>query len=133
MTKRNKQTSGSRGATPRHGFDGSGHLAAANARYLLDLARATHSADGDEAFLSATFTDDALAEELAEAAVANMTSGEDQLTETFEAEVDEEQGGPFVETSGGTEFAGGTDESNIAEATREPFPRANGFDRTRRR
>ena len=33
------------------------------------------------------------------------------------------EGGPFVETSGNTEFAGGTDESNIPEATREPFPK----------
>jgi hypothetical protein len=52
-----------------------------------------------------------------------MTSGEDQLGDDLEAEVDEDKGGPFVETSGNTEFAGGTDESNIPEATREPFPK----------
>ena len=42
--------------------------------------------------------------------------------EAFNQVVPEESGGPFVETSAGTEFAGGTDESNIEEATREPFP-----------
>ena len=42
--------------------------------------------------------------------------------DAFNQIVPEESGGPFVETSAGTEFAGGTDESNIEEATREPFP-----------
>jgi hypothetical protein len=36
--------------------------------------------------------------------------------------VPEENGGPFVETSANTEFAGGTDETNIKEAKKAPFP-----------
>jgi hypothetical protein len=68
---------------------------------------------------------DEFAEELGEAAVSAMTSGEDALTGELDAQVDEERGGPFIETSGKVEFAGGTDASNIAEATREPIPLAN--------
>ena len=36
--------------------------------------------------------------------------------------VEEEQGGPFVETNGAQEFAPGTDASNPKSAKREPFP-----------
>lgn len=107
-------------------FDASGHLAPTQARHLLELGRATNTTDSIEAFIASSFTDDGLAEELAEAAVTTMTSGEDALLGALDADVAEEHGGPFVETSGGTEFAAGTDESNIAEATREPFPLANG-------
>lgn len=120
MSNRNTHTK-----RPRH-FDASGHLAPAQARHLLELGRATNTTDSIEAFIASSCTDDDLAEELAEAAVTSMTSGEDALFGALDADVVEEHGGPFVETSGGTEFASGTDESNIAEATREPFPRANG-------
>jgi len=67
-------------------------------------------------------SDDALAVELAQGAVVAMTSGEDHLAEDLNHDVEEDWGGPFVMTSGSKEFAHGTDESNIAEATREPFP-----------
>jgi hypothetical protein len=96
---------------------------------LRDLAHAARTADSDQAFVESAFTDDVLAEELAEAAVVNMTSGEDELTQRLDAEVEEERGGPFVQTSGNVEFAGGTDETNIPEATREPFPTPNGSSR----
>ena len=109
-----------------HGFDASGHIREAEAQYLLELAHATQLPESNEAFAVAALTDDDLAEELAEAAVASMTTGEDELTDALAAEVEEELGGPFVETSAGTEFAGGTDASNIAGATREPFPRTLG-------
>jgi hypothetical protein len=95
----------------------------AHAERLLELAREGRDTSTADAFVAASETEDDLAEELAEAAVASMNSGEDQLSRDLEASVDEEQGGPFVETSGNTEFAGGTDESNIPEATREPFPK----------
>ncbi len=94
-----------------------------HAQHLLDMARGDRVDDSDAAFIDAKKPTDDLAEELAEAAVATMTSGEDQLGTDLEAEVAEDNGGPFVETSGNTEFAGGTDESNIPEATREPFPK----------
>lgn len=117
MTERAKQAK-----KPVHGFDGAGHMDPKHAERLLELAREGRDAEKG-AFVDSSETADDLAEELAESAVASMTSGEDQLTSDLEAVVDEENGGPFVETSGNTEFAGGTDESNIPEATREPFPK----------
>lgn len=122
MNDKSKQTKRSNKAAPAHGFDGAGHMDPAHAARLLALGREGKEAEAD-AFVKSTGTKDALAEELGEAAVASMTSGEDQLGTDLEADVDEDKGGPFVETSGSTEFAGGTDESNIAEATREPFPK----------
>jgi hypothetical protein len=124
MNDKSKQKKSSSEPAPAHGFDGAGHMDPAHAARLLALAREGKETEADaDAFVKPMGTKDELAEELAEAAVANMTSGEDQLGTELEAEVDEEKGGPFVETSGNTEFAGGTDESNIPEATREPFPK----------
>ena len=108
---------------PAQGYDASGHMNPKHAQHLLAMGRSDRTDDSAGAFIDANSTKDDLAEELAEAAVGAMTSGEDQLGTDLEAEVDEEKGGPFVETSGNAEFAGGTDESNIAEATREPFPK----------
>ena len=108
---------------PAQGYDASGHMNPAHAQHLLDMAREGRVKDADAAFIDAPETQDDLAEGLAEAAVTSMTTGEDQLGDDLESVVEEESGGPFVETSGNTEFAGGTDESNIPEATREPFPK----------
>ena len=95
----------------------------AHAKHLLELAREGKVADHDApAFLKKARAHDDLAEELGESAVTSMTSGEDQLFAERDAETTEERGGPFVKTTAGTEFAEGTDESNIADATREPFP-----------
>lgn len=94
----------------------------AHAKRLLALGREGKANDSNEAFVKGAHSNDDLAEELAEAAVASMTSGEEQLKTDLEAEVAEERGGPFVKTNAGTEFADGTDESNIPDATREPFP-----------
>jgi hypothetical protein len=124
MSDKSKPTKPSHQPAPAHGFDSAGHMDPAHAARLLALAREGKEAEADaDAFVKSTGSKDTLAEELGEAAVANMTSGEDQLGDDLEAEVDEDKGGPFVETSGSTEFAGGTDESNIPEATREPFPK----------
>lgn len=110
-------------------FDGAGHLDPVRAEHLLALGREGRSTDDESAFVDSTSTDDDLAEGLAEAAVASMNSGEEELVTRLEAEVDEESGGPFTETSANVEFAGGTDESNTADATREPFPTANRSNR----
>jgi hypothetical protein len=64
---------------------------------------------------------DELAEELGEGFVLGVTSGED-TEELYERERPEEEGGPFVETSGKTEFAYGTDESNPEDAEPAPWP-----------
>ncbi len=66
--------------------------------------------------------DDDLAEELGEEAIEAATSGQQPAEENLNAEVPEETGGPFVETSAATEFARGTDASNPADAERAPFP-----------
>jgi len=104
--------------------DGTGHL---DPKYAADLrAKSRESVDdlgNDPAFLKGKFhTKDSLAEELGEDAVRTMTSGEDQ-SERIQLRVEEEIGGPFVPTSGGQEFARGTDRSNPRKATREPFPK----------
>lgn len=65
---------------------------------------------------------DPLGEELGEAFVENLTGADDAATEHRAAETIAEQGGPFVITTGATEFAPGTDASNPPDALREPFP-----------
>jgi len=65
---------------------------------------------------------DSVAEELAEGFVQKVTHAQDEAQESLDSMSTEEQGGPFIQTSGSTEFAEGTDESNIEGALREPFP-----------
>ncbi|HTQ07212.1 MAG TPA: hypothetical protein VMI54_25320 [Polyangiaceae bacterium] len=89
---------------------------------LLEIASETRARPPGEAFVAGSAADDDLAEELGEGAVVAMTSGEDIVVEHFNLDVEEDWGGPFVESPASKEFASGTDESNIAEATREPFP-----------
>jgi hypothetical protein len=72
-------------------------------------------------FPDARHATDALAEELGEGFVLSATSGEDP-EEYYERERDEEEGGPFLETSGHTEFAYGVDESNPEDAEPAPWP-----------
>jgi hypothetical protein len=64
---------------------------------------------------------DALAEELGESFVLSATCGEDP-EEHYERELPEEEGGPFLETTGRTEFAYGVDESNPEDAEPAPWP-----------
>ena len=93
-------------------------------RTVAELREKGHvERDGDDAaFLRRARSRDDLAEELGEEAVGAMTSGEDQGEDHLDQIVDEEDGAPFVETSGEEEFAAGTDASNPEDATREPFP-----------
>ncbi len=72
-------------------------------------------------FLDARHATDELAEELGESFVLSATSGEDP-EEHYESERPEEEGGPFLETSGHTEFAHGVDESNPEDAEPAPWP-----------
>jgi hypothetical protein len=74
------------------------------------------------AFISdARHATDALAEELGESFVLNATCGEDP-EEFYESERPEEEGGPFLETSGRVEFGYGVDESNPEDAEPAPWP-----------
>jgi hypothetical protein len=69
-------------------------------------------------------TDDPLAEELGEAAVASATSGDQAIENIRDEDVIEEEGGPFVPSTGRQEFASGTDESNPEDAEPADFPTA---------
>jgi hypothetical protein len=106
--------------------DGSGHVDPAHAKRLLALSRQSREAPEARTFVSGPRSREAIAEELGEGAVTNMTSGEDSLSDARDENVEEENGGPFIETAAAEEFADGTDESNIDEATREPFPKTAG-------
>jgi hypothetical protein len=109
--------------------DGAGHIDPRYARELLAKARETQSdADDPEnahAFLKGPHTRDPLAEEMGENFVTAATSGEESEELRRDRITPEEVGGPFVVTTAGEEFAAGTDESNIAEALREPLPRTS--------
>ncbi len=59
---------------------------------------------------------------MGESFVRGALSGEDDGED--DGAVTEEFGGPFVVTTGETEFAGGTDPSSPPSATREPFPKS---------
>ena len=107
-------------------IDGAGHVDPAHAARLLEMSRETHGVDDDRGFVKHHRSQESIAEELGEGAVTNMTTGEDSLPDSMDESSEEESGGPFVETPASEEFAEGTDESNIAEATREPFPKTSG-------
>jgi hypothetical protein len=115
-----KRKGPSKGNAPRI-FDNAGHLDLDRAERLRRLGEASSNGDG-VAFVAGSAAEDDLAEELAEEAVVAMTTGADQLVDDLNRDVEEDWGGPFVVTSANKEFAAGTDESNIEEATREPFP-----------
>ncbi len=121
---------GSRGRTKhqaapnseRRTFDNAGHLDPSRASRLLAIGAETRERPAGSAFFAGSEADDDLAEELGEGAVIAMTSGADAVVEDMNHDVEEDWGGPFIESTANKEFASGTDESNIAEATREPFP-----------
>jgi hypothetical protein len=97
--------------------DGTGHLDRAYALDLWTRGRA-NAEPNDAAFLHRTRSGIALAEQFGETAIATATSGED----AGDRVITEENGGPFVETTGNTEFAYGID-ARIG-VWREPFPTA---------
>jgi hypothetical protein len=118
----NEERRGPRPARTKLGhFDNQGHIDPERAARLLGLT-ATRNGVGEAAFIESSASEDDLAEELGEVAVVAMTSGDGPMAEDLNRDVEEDWGGPFVITSASREFAGGTDDSNIAEATREPFP-----------
>jgi len=103
--------------------DATGHLNPAYERKLRETSRESQTDDGNsKAFIDGSRTSEELGEELGEAFVESATSGEDAEAERHEAVLTEESGGPFVPSTAGQEFAGGTDGSNIPEATREALP-----------
>jgi hypothetical protein len=122
MAAKKKTTKKSSPPTPIRREDRPGHL---DPKYAASLHALSGSSDtgNDRAFVRGRHSGDDLAEELAEEAVVAMTSGEDGLAEDLQGAVEEELGGPFVTSTGGKEFADGTDASNPIDADREPFPK----------
>ena len=106
--------------------DATGHLDAEYERKLRAASLAPRYED--KAFVSGFRTREPLAEELGEAFLESATSGEDSEPERRERILTEEEGGPFVRTRASQEFAYDFDESNIAEATREPLPKTSSSD-----
>jgi hypothetical protein len=107
-------------AQPIHRRDNAGHL---DPKYAADLLAMSEPREEDpRAFIERPRSTDDLVEELGEEFVQEVTSAEYKAEDSFNAEVPEEVGGPFVETTATTEFAPGTDPSNPDTATREPFP-----------
>lgn len=104
--------------------DATGHLDPEYERKLLEASGARARDDDGRAFIDGAAREE-LSEELGEAFLQAATSGEDAELERRESVIPEESGGPFVTTTAGQEFAGGTDESNIPEATREALPRTS--------
>jgi hypothetical protein len=105
-----------------HRRDATGHL---NPAYAAELR--THSGElsegrDNDAFRPGAIRRDALAEELGESFLRTATGAEEDEEESLDDVVPEEMGGPFIVTTGATEFAHDTDESNPEDATREPFP-----------
>jgi|SRR5882724_1881829 len=105
--------------------DATGHLDPEYERKLREASLENKKRDDDKAFLGPTAASDELAEELGETFVQAATSGADAEGDRHERVMEEELGGPFVPSTAGQEFAGGTDESNIPEATREALPRTS--------
>jgi hypothetical protein len=101
-------------------FDNTGHLDPQRVERLSE--RASESSKRPEQAFVGTEAEDDLAEELGEGVVFAMTTGEDAIGDDFNHDVEEDWGGPFLETTASKEFAFGFDESNIEDATREPFP-----------
>lgn len=103
--------------------DATGHLDAEYERKLRSSSQPPR--DDGLGFLSGFHTHEPLAEEMGEAFLQSATSGEESEAERRERILPEEEGGPFVRTRASQEFAYDFDESNIAEATREPLPKTS--------
>jgi hypothetical protein len=107
-----------------HRRDATGHLDPQYAATLREKGSEGHTKDRDDAFIGRSGrSSDGLAEEMGEAWVESATSGEDANEAAFNQDVPEDEGGPFVTTTAGQEFAEGTDASNPETSEREPFPK----------
>jgi hypothetical protein len=120
-TKASPRAAAGARAKPIRRRDRPGHI---DPKYAADLRQKGVAPDEDpSSFLDRPRSRDDLVEELGEEVVTQATSAEHEGEDVLNQEVPEERGGPFVETSGDTEFGHGTDASNPKGASREPFPR----------
>ncbi len=109
--------------------DATGHLNPQYESELLAESRENHEDHGSvSAFNARPRAGDELGEELGLAFVQSATSGEEAEPERQDRVTPEENGGPFVVSNASTEFASGTDATNVAGATREPLPKTSNSD-----
>jgi hypothetical protein len=104
--------------------DGAGHLAPLYEASLQQRASYRVRKAKDRAFVSATWSADVAAEASAQEFLMTVTSGENGGEFLLDEVMPEENGGPFVVTAAGAEFAYETDRSNPTGAMREPFPKS---------
>jgi hypothetical protein len=116
----------SKNGVSRSSLENSGHIDPDHAQRLLELSRETKETSDDRSFVTKPRARDGLAERMGEEAVDAMTSGEDATTNEADQWVEEEEGGPFVETTAEEEFADDDEAPNVPGAMREPFPRTSG-------
>jgi hypothetical protein len=116
--------SGAPKATPIRRRDGTGHLDAGYAAMLREKSLEGRVQDRDGAFIGRSGrSSDNLAEAMGETWIETATSGEDENEDVFNQSVPEDEGGPFVTTTAGQEFAEGIDASNPKGSKREAFPK----------
>jgi hypothetical protein len=104
--------------------DATGHLDPKYAAHLRVRSLENAKVGNDVAFVGRPKSSDPLASALGQEFVATATTGEAGELEAFNERIPEDDGGPFVITSGRDEFGRGRDPSNPNGATREPFPKA---------
>lgn len=124
MGKEFHQSSGERADSvkSRARYDRPGHLEEAHAERLLHLSKGRAARDEFALVFDSAASDD-LATELAEQAVFSMVGGGETWLDTVNAPVEEEEGGPFLETRGAREFASGPEaEDDTAGFLREALP-----------
>ena len=102
--------------------DGAGHLRPSYDAKLRARVHESVRPTGEKAFVRGTSSGDPSAEQSGEDFVQAATSGEEAGAYDLDEVSREERGGPFLVTTGRTEFAFDADASNPLDATREPFP-----------
>lgn len=102
--------------------NGAGHLERAYEERLRARVRREWTAP-ERAFVVAASGAHSGTARAGEEFVLAVTSGDESGATELDPIGSEEGGGPFVLTTGHTEFAYGSDASNPHDGTREPFPR----------
>lgn len=125
-------------AKRRARYDRPGHLADAHAERLLHMSKGRAARDEFALVFDSAASDD-LASELAEQAVSSMMGGGETWLDMVDAPVEEDEGGPFLETRGAREFALGPEAEDDTEGFfREALPTSSAappvpFEGVRRR
>ncbi len=102
---------------------GDGHLDPAYESLLRARVHDGLRREVEKAFVRGTSSVDPTALDCGKEFVMTVTSGEDGGESRLDDVSSEERGGPFLVTSGRTEFAYDADKSNPPDGTREPFPK----------